>query len=483
MSARSTNRLLEAGFLMMAATLAVHQIYDPDFWYHLAAGDRILKTCAVMRQNFFSYTFPDHLWTDVYWLYEVALSLLWRLGQAAAVIGFKVAMNVALAALALGGLRERRRPLGTVEAAVLVFGWILMLPRLTDRPELISYVLLAAMLMLLRRHHGWWCVPVQALWANVHGFFVFGIALPAVWAVGEWLRGQRRAAGGAAVVMLACGAASVLSPFGWRNLLVAQSMFASSTRFNWQIEESVSPFHPLVWATDGTGLLLIVFLAGAALLLAHGWRSVSAFDWMVTVATLPLALAVRRGVPVFVLCSLPGLLQCAAAVPEPRTGRLRVASLALMLVFAVDFAAGTHWLLRFRGTGRAFGWSVNRKWLPEAAATFVRERAPADARLLNAPFPVGNYLMWTWQGRPAVFVDGRTQAYPPEFWGDALAVLSDEATFARLIQQFNVSHLFIGLDNSESRAFVQRLATNTAWRQIYTDRTAVVFERTRNPDG
>jgi hypothetical protein len=125
---------------------------------------------------------------------------------------------------------------------------------------------------------------------------------------------------------------------------------------------------------------------------------------------------------------------------------------------------------------------VARQWLPEAAGTFVREHVGPDARLLNAPFHVGNYLMWVWQGRLAVFVDGRTQAYPAEFWGDALAVLSDEATFARLVQQFDISHLFIALDNAEGRGFVQRMATNTVWRQMYADRTAVIFERTKKRD-
>jgi hypothetical protein len=461
-------------------SLALHKIYDPDFWYHLAQGDRIVKTGAVLRQNFFSFTYPDRPYTDLYWLYDVALSWLWNRGAAAAVVGFRVAMNIALAALVLCGLRDCRRPLGTVEATVLMIGWLLMLPRLTDRPELISFVLLAAMLTLWYRHRGWWCVPLQALWANVHGFFIFGPMLAGGWAVSEWLRGQRRAAGSAAIVMLACVAASAISPFGWRNLWAAKSLFASSPQFNRQIEESVSPFHPLVWSSDGSGLLLIVFLITAALLLARGWRTMLPFDWMAMVATVPLALAMRRGVPVLVLCSLPGLLRCAAAIPEPRTRWLRTALLTLMLAVAADFAIGTHRLLRSRGGGRTFGWGVARQWLPEGAAAFVREHVGANARLLNAPFHAGNYLIWAWQGQPGVFVDGRAEAYPAEFWGDALVVLSDEATFGRLVQQFDISHLLIGLDNSEGRAFVQRMATNVVWRQVYADRTAVVFERTQN---
>src|SRR5437870_5768223 len=104
------------------------------------------------------------------------------------------------------------------------------------------------------------------------------------------------------------------------------------------------------------------------------------------VTTLPVALLVRRGVPVFVLCSLPGLLRCAAAVPEPRSRHLHGVLFALMLALAVDFAGGTRSLLRFTGKGRVFGWGVDRRWLPEAAAAFVRRQLTASSRLLNAPF-------------------------------------------------------------------------------------------------
>jgi hypothetical protein len=474
---KSTGGLLEVGFLIMAAVLAMHHIYDPDFWYHLAVGDRILKADAVLRENFFSFTFPHHPWIDTSWLYEVILSSLWMGGRAAAVVSFKVALNVALAALVLWGLRDGSRPLTTIEAVVLVMSWLLMLPRLSDRPELISFVLLAVMLALLRQHRGWWCLPVQALWANVHSFFIFGPVLAGGWAIGELLRGQRRAALKAMVVALACGAASALSPFGWRNFQAVRAMLASGVKFNHLIEESVSPFHPVGWTADGTGWLLVVFLAAAVLLLTKGRRSVMPFDWLVSVATLPLALTMKRGVPVFVLCSLPALLSCAAAMPELRTRRVRTVLLILMLTFTTDFAAGTSYLMRFRNNERAFGWGVSQRRLPEGAALFVREHVRTDARFLNAPFHTGNYLMWRWQGQPAVFVDGRTPAYLPEFWDDSLATLSDEVIFNRFTQGFRISHLFIGLDTAEGRAFVQGMATNMNWRQVYADRAAVVFER------
>ena len=151
MNPRLRSRILTGAFLAMAATLAWHTIYDPDFWYHLAAGERMLQSGAVLRQNFFSYTYPEQPWLDVYWLYQLALGWLWSWGQAAAVVGFKALLNLGLAGLVVWGLRDRERLLGPVEAMVLLLGWLVMLPRLTDRPELVSYVLLAAMLVLLRR--------------------------------------------------------------------------------------------------------------------------------------------------------------------------------------------------------------------------------------------------------------------------------------------------------------------------------------------
>ena len=316
------SRYYALALLAFIVSLTLHKIYDPDFWWQLAAGDRMRATHAILRVNTFSFTHPQHDWLDVYWLYQLALSWLWQWGHAAAIVAFRLILVLTLAALVLLGFRDRRQPLSASETVVLVLAWLLLTPRLTDRPELVSFVLMAAMLTLVRRGRWWWCVPLEAIWANVHGFFCWGVIILASATASEWIAGNRRAAHTATLASLAAVAASIASPFGWRNWLELPRLAPTMRTLASSVEELVSPFHPAVRATDGTCWLLIVFLVVAATLFALNHKAVRLFDWLVMAVSLPLALTVLRGIPLFVLCALPALL---AATPRVEKSAMRVA--------------------------------------------------------------------------------------------------------------------------------------------------------------
>lgn len=53
---------------------------DGSTGWHLAAGEYILKTMSVPRQDLMSYTFPDKQWVAYEWLYDAFLALLVQLG-------------------------------------------------------------------------------------------------------------------------------------------------------------------------------------------------------------------------------------------------------------------------------------------------------------------------------------------------------------------------------------------------------------------
>ncbi len=469
--------ILAGAFLLLVASLAAHRIYDPDVWMHLAAGDHILATKEVIRTNLFSFTHPDHPWLDVYWLYQVALSLLWRSGGAMAVVLFKLALSLGLATLVLLGFRERRQPLSAGETVVLLLGWLLMTPRLTDRPELVSFVLMAATIALLRAQRWWWCVPLQIVWANLQGYFYWGPLLLGLFAVSELVGGNRRAALSSTAAMLGALLASIVSPFGWKNLMLGREFFATWRAFHSEIEELASPFHPSVWGTDGASQLLVVFLIVATVLCVASRKKLSPFHWMALAASLPSALLSRRAVPVFVLCSLPGLLSAIQGLQLANGTRLRAVLSVLMLALAVDFAAGKGALMRFSGTGREFGFGVMERSLPVRAAAFVRAELDGSARLLNAQFHTGGYLIWATQRRVPVFVDGRLEAYPREFIQRYFRMFEDDQIFGELVQKFRVTHLFIAEESVETQSFSKRIAASPGWRRVYADGQVTVYAR------
>ena len=452
---------LTLSLLALVFSLSLHKVYDPDFWMHVAAGEYLWKTHTVLHANMFSFTYPQREWIDVYWLYELVLSWFWQWGQAAAVTAFRIVLVFALVTLVFLGFRNRRPLLSASDAGVLLLAWLLLAPRLTDRPELVSFVLFAATLTLVRRKRWWWCLPLQLIWANVHGFFCLGPITLALATASEWISGRRRPAVEAFLASLASAAVCVVSPFGWRNWLVLIRGSVTMQTLAGEVEELASPFHPVVRATNGSGWLLIVFVVLAAIILMANYKSVSAFDWLVMAASLPLAFSVQRSIPVFVLASLPALLAVTPRMEKPLAGAA-VGCLCLAL------AAG------LRIHGREFGVGIASDQFPKQAVDFLQSHTHGPLRLFNAEFGSGGYLIA--RGLP-VFIDGRLEAYPTEFVREYLHALDDDTAFRTMARDHAVTHALVVTTRADMRLFAQRLNSSPEWKMLYADGVAMVFER------
>jgi hypothetical protein len=170
-------RLLLASLPALAFLLGCTPMSDFDVWWHLRTGQLILQSGAVPRVDLFTYTNATRPWIDVHWLFQVGLALLYSVGGASALVLVKATAGATIVGLSLLG----RRP--DQPAWPLALAWlpgVLMLSgRLSERPELVSLVLLAVYLAVLARapeKPRWlWVLPVvQLLWVNCHGFFAMG---------------------------------------------------------------------------------------------------------------------------------------------------------------------------------------------------------------------------------------------------------------------------------------------------------------------
>ncbi|HSS38429.1 MAG TPA: hypothetical protein VLT58_06650 [Polyangia bacterium] len=186
--------MLLASLPALAFLLGCTPMSDFDVWWHLRTGQLILEMHAVPRVDLFTYTNATRAWVDVHWLYQVGLALLYRVGGASVLVLVKAAAGAAIVALSLLG-RRREQPAWPVALAWLP-GIVMLSGRLSERPELVSLVLLAVYLAVLARapqKPRWlWVLPaVQLLWVNCHGFFVMGPLVLAAYAA-DWLAERLR---------------------------------------------------------------------------------------------------------------------------------------------------------------------------------------------------------------------------------------------------------------------------------------------------
>ncbi|MCU1282434.1 MAG: hypothetical protein JWM53_5980, partial [bacterium] len=176
---------------MWAAHRALFPLSETDLFFHLKLGDLIVATHHIPFRNLFSFTYPDHADADLAWAFQVLVSLVYRAGGFGAIVVVKTLFVVA--ATALGWIACRRRGLGALPTALaLVVAVEAARPRLVERPHLVTFVGIAALLAILAdieaHPRRWWWIPALTLvWAQFHAGVFFCALVLVLFAVGAAL--------------------------------------------------------------------------------------------------------------------------------------------------------------------------------------------------------------------------------------------------------------------------------------------------------
>lgn len=171
------HKLLLGTLLALTLLLGCFPMSDFDVWWHLCTARLILHDGAIPHVDVVTYTNAGRPWIDLYWLFQLTIALLYKVGGATALVAMKALAGTAMVALAL----RSRRPRAPAWIAALVWlpALVAFSGRLCERPELFSLLFLCTYLVILSdaasRPRRLWLLPVvQVLWVNCHGFFVMG---------------------------------------------------------------------------------------------------------------------------------------------------------------------------------------------------------------------------------------------------------------------------------------------------------------------
>ena len=178
--------LLAAAFAAFAASFPAS---DSDLFWHLQSGDWMLDHGALLERDVFSFTRAGSPYSVGQWLGQILLALAFRgLGWAGIDLLRAALVGIAVLFLARAVLRVQPHPgwaIAPILAAILVTR-----PFWGDRPQLFTLALFPVFLDTLLASRGdgrarrLAVLPVLvALWANLHGAFVLGLVLIAVFAI------------------------------------------------------------------------------------------------------------------------------------------------------------------------------------------------------------------------------------------------------------------------------------------------------------
>lgn len=475
--------------LIAIAVADAGRLADPDLWWHVRVGQAILAQGHLLSHNLYSYSAPNHPFIDFEWLCEALMAWMYN---GFGILGLKLlkfvltALTVVFLALAMG---DTGAPT-LVQFGVLIASAIAILPQMQFRPQLFTFAFLSALLVILAHENRkrtallWLAVPMLALWANLHGGVVMGLAALGTFsavvlvrdlATGRGLSHSYRLVG----VTVASTLATLLTPYGlnlWRTVLrgIGQS-YSYKVITGWQpLAQAI--VGQLNTRPGGVVYIAIALLLFATLALSLGLAPTTDDVPLVAFAALAIVstfLAIRN-LPIAVIATatpLAGHLGHAVAdrrkrkgLPEdPMQERSRLANQLIVTVVAVVLCAGTGLFSNRLKAGDHY---------PVGAVRFMREHH-LHGKILNR-YAWGGYLIWHLEPGSRVFIDGRYNfAYPMTLFGKYLRFHFAYPGGARLLKEYPPDFVLI----SPTAPSFKLMESRTDWELIYRDGDSALFAR------
>jgi len=489
--------------------LAERLLGDASIGWHIRAGQQILTTHNVPHVDPFSSTMGGQPWFAWEWLYDVAVGLLETHLGINGVVWFAA---VAIAAVFAWTFR-----LLILEGTNLLVALLLMLLSLSAsmihilaRPHVWSWLFALAWFWVLDSRERdasnphdrrlWFLPLLMLVWVNVHGGFVLGFVLLAIFwlaAVWEWFRSsgdrieealQRISAGkrarDLALTGLLSAIASLINPYGWK---LHQHVYSYLTsRFLMEhIDEFRSPdFHGIAQRC-----FLILLLITVAALAARG-RELRMSQILTVLFAVYSGLYASRNLPVssVLLVIIVGPVVSRGFQPRRPSLSLGESSpfsrmnefearmrghvwpvLAAVLTFAIAASGGNP------GSPRLMHAHFDPVRMPVAAVNYVTANQISGP--VFAPDYWGGYLIYRLYPKMKVAVDDRHDFYGEEFFKSYLKLVHVEPGWEQFLRAHDVECLILPHDAPLSSLLVR----TGEWKEVYLDEVALVFVRGGDP--
>jgi hypothetical protein len=525
--------------LLVFTTLSVRLLGDAGIGWHIRTGQLILATHAIPRVDPFSSAIPAvssivpaRPWFAWEWLYDVLVGWLESAAGLNGVVLFTaliiagvfswtfplllrrgtnvlVALVLVLLAASASMIHFLARP--HVVSWLFTVVWFLILESSekncpgshSDSSDSYSDARRTSLLLLLP--------PLMALWVNVHGGFLVGFALLAIYwfsAACRWLRltltltedrfeevlrkiRAARRARALALTAILSAAATLVNPYGFK-LHVHIYRYLSNRFLMDHIDEFQSPnFHGVAQKCFAV-LLLLTLVALAAK--RREARGVGASQALVVLFAVYSGLYASRNIPVssllLILVMGPWLSDATEKLAGTLAGhrfagrrpastqflqRMEVIELSLRgHLWPIAAIVLTCWIAAHGGAlgpRPLMDAHFDAKRFPVAAVNYL-EKQDVQGPLVSPDY-WGGYLIYRLYPRVRMVVDDRHDFYGEEFLKSYLKMVHVEPGWENFLQQHQAHCVIVPKDS----ALANILAETAGWQPIYRDDVAAVFVR------
>jgi hypothetical protein len=461
-------------------------LFDGDIGWHIRTGEHILDRGAVPATDLFSFTRPGAPWFAWEWLSDVGFALAHR---SAGLKGVVLVTSIILTSWAVLLLRQAlwRGANAWVAMIVTLLGVSASAIHFMARPHIVTLLFATVSVWMIesdrRRAHWqlWLLIPLTALWANLHGGFVIGVALAGIAALGSaaelWAGvGDRRRVVRYATLSFGCCAASMLNPYGMR-LHVHIFEFLRS---GW-IMNAVQEFQAPTFRSENQSqyeLLLIVGLGLSGFLIAR--RRYVEVLWIIACAHLSLISV--RNIPVYIAVVAPIVaevlttLWSAAATLMRRNSAPRILyDLGVSMV--PGFRRMSVWTAAFLLAVSCCGPAAN--WPQDfPAVLFPTSLIRANkAKFINGRVMTvdqwADYLIYAFYPTQKVFVDGRSDFFGPELGGEYVRAIQGDYRWRKTLDRYGIDTVLAPV----TWPLATLLKSGPEWQVVADDGQAILFTR------
>ncbi|HCR42303.1 TPA: hypothetical protein DIV45_03035 [Patescibacteria group bacterium] len=484
--------IFERLLLLLLFTLGFRPLLDPDFGWHLRSGIDLLKNWSVPKLDIYSYTLPDWPWVNHEWLSDGLMALIYQwLGPL--VLGLLFSGLIAGTFLLAASLSKVELRYKIIAALI---GLLAALPILGVRMQMITLLLMSTVLWLLTRYqqkqltHLWYLPLIFLLWANLHGGFLIGFVILAIWWLMEtikyttatiwpkWYKKMRITETTLTfpqikhllTVGLLSGLITLINPYGWGLHYDFYKLFTNPFAINniseWQ---SVSLAQPMAYD-------FAIYLVVLMILLILTYRKIEPTRWALWIALLGLSFLYWRNMPFFMIASL-GFL----AETIQKYTHLAWDAFTRHRWLLIGFCALIAILISQRILDNSQALNIDEqlrqsRYYPVDAINWAKTHPDKIGTKMFNEYGWGGFLIWRFPEQK-VFIDGRMP-----YWqmGDKFVFADTQYATSAGAGAIGLLEVRYGVDwimVLAGRPLDWALSGQSDWEKVYNDNISVIYRK------
>ena len=454
---------------------------DIDLWGYMSFGKLFWDTGSFPYYDPFSYTAKGQPWVYHEWLTGVLLYRVFDLfGETGLqilryLVGFSTA-GLVYATARLRGADMLSSAFGLLYASI-AFG----IGYSPVRAQIFTYFLFMLTVYILesaQKKERWayliFLIPIHLLWCNLHGGFIAGIGLVAIYTFGQML--LRRPFSPYLFALLGSVISTLINPYGisyWSKIYTAIAMNRPFVAEWWSLFTAIKMGYAI-----NNHLLFILIIALSILALAwYRWKNI--IDILVLVVTALLGFAANRH-EVFFFLSFGAYLPI---VFSPYTNRLTsdtkfqnfiarlnwkrsLVIISLLVVFPIYSISGVNPLrITLSADPAAKGF-----YYPLGAIKYIKEHNMTGNILTD--FEWGEYVIWQLYPKCLVGMDGRYETiYSKDVFKSYIEFYFAFNNWQSFLRDYPHDMILI----KKSAPVYSILRKQESWREVYSDLGSALF--------